>query len=311
MVRNGRDHGGGLDAAVATYGGVRRDWIDLSTGINPAPYPIPTLPPAVWADLPDVAAYAALDAAARSFWDIPSGADVLAVPGCSAAIAQIPGLNGGNAGTVGIPTPTYNEHAASFTAWGWDVRDVGQDATVLVHPNNPTGHFYTPKDIPQTPLTVIDESFCDTAPERSFIAQSGSPGVLVLKSFGKFWGLAGVRLGFVIGDAALVQTLRERLGPWQVSGPALAIGTKALSDTAWAAQTRTDLRLAAARLDRLMGAYGGDTPLFRTYRLDTAAALHRRLAQAHIWTRVFPYDTELIRFGLPPQGGWTRLEAAL
>ena len=134
-----RDHGGGLDAAAARYGGARGDWLDLSTGINPVPYPLPVLPVDVWTALPDRAATLALERAARAFWGVPDGATVLAAPGASALIAAIPRL--APAGRVAIAGPTYNEHQAAFIQAGWTVGAGGQ-ARVVVHPNNPDGRLH-------------------------------------------------------------------------------------------------------------------------------------------------------------------------
>lgn len=304
---NKPDHGGGIDAAAARHGGTRADWLDLSTGINPRPYPLPLLPADAWTALPDAAAFAALEAAARRFWRVPDGAAVLAAPGASALIARIPAL--APAGRVAIPAPTYNEHARAFRAAGWTVADDGNDATVVVHPNNPDGRLHP---LPDTPLSVIDESFCDISPEASHITHATRPGTLVLKSFGKFWGLAGLRLGFLIGDPALVARMETMIGPWAVSGPALAIGTAALSDAGWADATRARLTADAARLDALTGwTLAGGTPLFRLYDVGDAAAMQDRLARHHIWTRIFPWSDRLIRLGLPDGAGWDRLERAL
>ncbi|MEL7259771.1 MAG: threonine-phosphate decarboxylase [Pseudomonadota bacterium] len=306
-----RDHGGGLDAAVQRYGGVRDDWIDLSTGINPVAYPFTLSDRAAWTALPDAGAQMALCAAARRFWAVPDHLDVLAVPGASAAIAQIPRLQ--DAGTVRIPGPTYNEHAAAFRLHGWAVTDEAADAQVLVHPNNPTGQFWTADDIGPG-LHVIDESFCDIAPERSLVAAAGAD-TIVLKSFGKFWGLAGLRLGFVIGDAAHLARLADWIGPWPVSGVALAIGRAALENAGWAAATRARLATDAARLDAMLGAAGarvdGGTTLFRLYHVDDAAAWQDTLARHHIWSRIFPYSDHWLRLGLPDADGWARLDAAL
>lgn len=306
-----RDHGGGIDAAAARYGGVRADWIDLSTGINPVPYPLPALTPASWTALPDQAAATALTDAARRFWNVPERADILAAPGASALIAQIPRL--APPATVRIPGPTYNEHAASFAAQGWRIADKGS-AHVLVHPNNPDGNVWSLSDLTGD-LTVVDESFCDVAPEISLVSAATRPGTLVLKSFGKFWGLAGLRLGFAIGDPTLIAKLREMLGPWPVSGIALTVGAAALRDTAWADQTRARLTADAARLDALMTAKGaetiGGTSLFRLYKVGDAQGWQDHLAQRHIWTRIFPYATDWIRLGLPGPQDWTRVEAAL
>lgn len=307
-----RDHGGGVDDAAARFGGSRAGWLDLSTGINPVPYPVPPLDPSLWTALPDRAAQDALVAAARAFWRVPEAAAVLPAPGASALIARLPAL--APPGRVHIPAPTYNEHAAAFAAHGWkDGRD-RPDARVIVHPNNPTGHWYGSDDL-DAPLTVIDESFADVAPDRSLTGYTDRAGVVVLKSFGKFWGLAGLRLGFAIGPPELLDRLAAMLGPWPVSGPALAIGTMALNDPGWAAEARSRLAGDAAHLDALMRRAGADvqggTALFRLYRVDDPAAWQTRLARHHIWTRIFPYSDSWIRLGLPAPEAWPRLERAL
>lgn len=308
-----RDHGGGLDAAIAQYGGHRRDWIDLSTGINPSPYPIPSLQTYDWTALPDKAAQTALVQAARAFWDVPNGSAILPAPGASALIARIPSL--APPATVRIKTPTYNEHAAAFVAEGWQVTEDGPaQAQVLVHPNNPDGRIWSAPDV-NTPLTVIDESFCDVMPAASLIHLSTRPNTIILKSFGKFWGLAGLRLGFAIAPPEIIDRLTDMTGPWAVSGPALRIGTQALTDTAWATATRIRLTQEAQRLDKLMtlkGATGvGGTDLFRLFRVSNARDWQSRLARHHIWSRVFPYSDTYLRLGLPPSQAWPRLEAAL
>ncbi|RVT82146.1 pyridoxal phosphate-dependent class II aminotransferase [Rhodobacteraceae bacterium CCMM004] len=305
-MSGGRDHGGALDAAVARWGGRREDWLDLSTGIAPEPYPLPPIPPEAWTALPDAGMTARLARAARTFWHVPEAAAVLAVPGASAAIARLPHLR--PASTVAIPGPTYNEHAAAFAAAGWQVVAHGPAAArVVVHPNNPDGRWWSP-DETAAPLSVIDESFCDVAPDRSLIALADRPGTVVLKSFGKFWGLAGLRLGFAIGDPGLVAALAEALGPWPVSGPALAVGAAALEDRGWADAARARYAAGADRLDALTSLeVAGGTPLFRLYRVPNARTLHLRLAERHVLTRVFPYRDDWLRVGLPPEGAWDRL----
>ena len=311
-----RDHGGGLDAAIARHGGERIGWLDLSTGINPTPYAPTPVTAGAWCALPDKGANAALIGAARRFWHVPDRAEIIAAPGASSLIAQIPTLH--PAGRVTIPTPTYNEHAAAFAHHGWSVQTTGPaQAQVVVHPNNPDGRAWMHNNLPVSGagLTVIDESFCDVMPEGSCIAAASLPGTLILKSFGKFWGLAGLRLGFAIGDPELIATLRERLGPWAVSGPALQIGTAALSDEKWAEKTRASLARDAEHLDRLMQAAGartlGGTTLFRLYEVSDALEWQNKLAKHQIWTRVFPYNSQWLRLGLPPQDQWHRLEDAL
>lgn len=307
-----RDHGGGIDAAIARWGGARVDWLDLSTGINPVPYPLGEIPDFAWGSLPDHTAQNALLQAARRFWNVPDKAAILAAPGASALIARIPSLAA--AGRVDIPAPTYNEHAAAFAAQGWTISHEAPDARVLVHPNNPTGKLWHEADL-TAPLTVIDESFCDVTPTASLIHTSEQPGRVVLKSFGKFWGLAGLRLGFAIAHPDTIARLSDLTGPWAVSGPALHVGAKALNDNNWAHDTRRRLGADAARLDGLMTANNaritGGTSLFRLYEVDDAVLWQSHLAKHHIWARVFPYSSTFLRLGLPAPDQWAQLESAL
>jgi len=311
MQAGKRDHGGGLDAAIAKYGGKRADWLDLSTGINPVPYPAPALPADAWTALPDRAAFDRLIALARSHWNVPEGAAILPAAGASAIIAALPRLI--DAGQVAIPGPTYNEHGAAFRAAGWTLDTSARDAIVAVHPNNPDGVIWT-ADRLMAPLRIIDESFCDVMPAASLIALATRPGTIVLKSFGKFWGLAGLRLGFAIGDPDIIADLGDLLGPWNVSGPALSVGAEALSDPAWADDTRARLAADSDRLDALLASKGaplvGGTSLFRLYEVADAAAAQDQLAKHHVWSRVFPYATNWLRLGLPHPDRWDQLEAA-
>lgn len=313
-----RDHGGGIDAAILRYGGIRTGWLDLSTGINPVPYLMGDIAPDAWTALPDSAAQDRLIAAARAFWEVPEGAIVIAAPGASALIARMPALV--HAGPVYIPAPTYNEHAAAFAAAGFDVVNApvpephsDQSAQVFVHPNNPTGSFAP--DYGSHGLTVIDESFCDICPEQSLIARSARPGTVILKSFGKFWGLAGLRLGFAIGHPDTLHKMGDLIGPWAVSGPALEIGAQALTDFDWAGITRTRLKADARRLDDVLVRAGarvvGGCDLFRLYDVNDAAKWQDRLARGHVWSRVFPYSDRWLRLGLPAPDRWDQLEAAL
>ncbi len=318
LAHTQRDHGGGVDAAVAHYGGVRDDWLDLSTGINPIAYPVGELGPNVWAALPDTAAMERLLTAARTFWDVPKGATIIAAPGTSAIIALMPMVAKGD---VYIPPPTYNEHAAAFHAFGRRVTDdPAAPIHIYVHPNNPDGRLWDGRC--DARLTVIDESFCDTNPKISHVARTVEPGMIVLKSFGKFWGMAGLRLGFAIGRAETLlgppntPSLWDMLGPWAVSGPALAIGADALANFAWAAATRARLTETAARLDTFMAHVGahvvGGTSLFRTYEVPNANVWRDRFVQHKIWTRTFPYSTQWIRLGLPgDETAWQRLQRAI
>lgn len=307
-----RDHGGDIDAAIRRYGGTRAGWLDLSTGINPVPYPLPQLPDDAWNALPDTGAFAGLTDLARQFWNVPAKAAVLPANGTSAIIAALPRVL--EVGKVCIPTPTYNEHAAAFRTAGWTISETVHDAMVVVHPNNPDGKIWSTAKLSGR-ITIIDESFCDVIADQSLIHLAERPNTIILKSFGKFWGLAGLRLGFAIGDPALIARLSDLLGPWQVSGPALTIGAAALADPDWADATRARLAADSDRLDQLVTTKGaeviGGTTLFRLYRVDNAPAWQDRLAQGHVWSRIFPYADDWLRLGLPAPDRWNQLEAAL
>jgi len=320
-----RDHGGNLDAAIARFGGLAGDWIDLSTGINPRPYPIPDIPASAWAALPTEADMAGLsDVAARAY-----GAECVIAPvgGAQAAIQLIPALM--PPGQARVLGPTYNEHAACLRTGGWDVREVtrvddlaGADLAVVVNPNNPDGQRHMPDAVlalaDRAGLLVVDESFTDTTPELSVVPHltGDRERTIALRSFGKFFGLAGLRLGFALGGDRQIARLNEMAGPWPVSGPAITIGRAALSDLEWQERTRARLETDAARLDILADAAGwervGGTTLFRLYETGDAAAAQARLARAQIWSRKFPYAGGWLRLGLPgTEDEWTRLEAAL
>lgn len=312
MTDTPRDHGGGLDAAIALFGGHRADWLDLSTGINPVPYPVGPVAADAWTALPDKAATDRLIRAARNFWDVPADAHILPSNGASALIAAMPHVMRGK--SAAIPTPTYNEHAAAFRAQNYALTDGMADVRVLVHPNNPDGRLWGAQELTRGP-TVLDESFCDSCPQHSHTAQAGRSDLVVLKSFGKFWGLAGMRLGFVIASPEIVARCRDEIGPWAVSGPALEIGATALEDVAWADATRARLSRDAERLDALMAKSGipsvGGTSLFRLYEVDNAVSWQEKLASGHVWSRIFPYSDRWLRLGLPAPDRWDQLEAAL
>jgi cobalamin biosynthetic protein CobC len=277
------------------------------------PYPLPPIPPEAWERLPDRAAQAGLEEAARAFWRVPERAEVVAAPGLSTLIARLPHVLG--LGRVAIPGPTYNEHAAAFRAAGAAVLDDARPGPlVAVHPNNPDGRTWPASALDGRPLVVVDESFCDPTPDLSHVARTARPGTVVLKSFGKFWGLAGLRLGFaILAPGAAAEGLRDALGPWPVSGPALAVGAAALRNGAWAEGARARLQADAARLDALLAERGarvmGGTSLFRLYEVDDAQAWSERLARSRVLARTFP-TRDVAAPGLPATGGWGRVEAA-
>lgn len=311
-----RDHGGNIEAAKARFGGA--DWVDLSTGINRVPYPV-AVSDAAFAALPLRGAMAQVLTAARAAYR--SDAPIVALAGAQGAIQMMPGVM--RPGLARVVGPTYNEHAACLTAQGWRVQTVagladlaGADLGVVVNPNNPDGRMWSRDQVldlrGKVGLLVVDESFADPVPQVS-VADMAGPGLMVLRSFGKFYGLAGLRLGFALGEAALITRMADLAGPWPVSGPALEIGARALLDRDWQAATTARLASEALRLDALAVSWGwtlvGGGHLFRTYETGDAVAAQDVLARAQVWSRIFPWSKGWLRLGLPGLTEWDRLNA--
>jgi cobalamin biosynthetic protein CobC len=315
-------HGGRLGAACAAWPNAPTPWLDLSTGINPRPYPILALDPETWSRLPDPESLRRLERIAAAAFGVEDPARVVAAAGSEALIRLLPRLL--TARCVAIPARTYGGHAGAWRAAGARIVDLDEtaaDLRVLVNPDNPTGRVLSADQVlnlADGPL-LVDEAFADLDPPRSVAVLAGATGhegLMVLRSFGKFYGLAGARLGFLVAEPALATRVRRALGDWPVSGPAIAAGLTAYADTAWAVQTRLRLIGDAARLDSLLDGAGftivGGTPLFRLAQAADASRRFEILARAGILTRPFPWDETLIRFGLPgPQADWLRLADAL
>jgi cobalamin biosynthetic protein CobC len=306
-------------------------WLDLSTGINPHPWPIPaTLPDMSWQRLPSRADQEALTTAARSVYSLPASVEIAAASGSQALIQWLPYLAG--PGAVAVRGPTYGEHAAAWSNAGHEVialaaldhlPDHARHA-VIVNPNNPDGRLLDHATLAGVAALlrqrdgwlVIDEAFADLDPACSAVALCHDLPVIILRSFGKFYGLAGLRLGFAIGPPAMIERVAQALGPWPCSGPALTIGRAALLDQEWADRARETLKSQACRLDNVLGATGfsivGGTALFRLVRHGDARAIHQALARQHIWCRRFEWAEDLLRFGLPGEdAAFGRLAAAL
>jgi cobalamin biosynthetic protein CobC len=317
------EHGGALLAAAARYGIEPAGWLDLSTGINPAGWPAPPVPAAVWQRLPE--AEDGLAQAAAAYYGC---SDILPVAGSQAAIQTLPRLRA--ASRVGVPHPAYAEHAHAWRAAGhavlaWDAAMGVEalDVLVLVHPNNPGGQTYAPAELldwharlaARGGWLVVDEAFIDATPEASLAGRCPRPGLIVLRSLGKFFGLAGARVGFVLAEPAVLGALDDRLGPWAVSAPSRWVACAALADTAWQQSARPAVAAAGARLADLLRSHGlapaGGTALFQWVRIPDAAERHERLARQGILTRLFA-DPSGLRFGLPRhEADWARLAAAL
>jgi cobalamin biosynthetic protein CobC len=168
----------------------------------------------------------------------------------------------------------------------------------------------------QRGLLIVDESFMDFTPEGSIARFAQNESLVVLRSFGKAYGLPGLRLGFALCSRARGAPLRAALGPWAVSGPALAIAARALADQAWRTGAARACAGEAARLDALLTKARfqivGGTTLFRLAAHPQGSRRYAHLAACGILTRGFADRPDGLRFGLPPnESAWARLAAAL
>ena len=323
-------HGGNLAAARALYGEPAGGWLDLSTGINPCGYPVPPIPPEAWLRLPEDDG---LEAQAAAHYGLSDARAVLAVAGSQAAIRALPALL--PRGRVGVAQVGYSEYAPAFARAGHDVVQLPESAflgdlpddvrhLVVVNPNNPTARLLPAERLrnwharlhARGGTLIVDEAFVeafDTGPTLAPLA--GTPGLVVLRSIGKFYGLAGARIGFVLAAPDVLTALRDALGHWTVNGPARAVVRVALADTAWQAATRNRLQREGARLHTLLNHHGlpnAATPLFAWAPTAHAPTLHASLARLGVWTRRFDAPVPGLRFGLPAdEPGWQRLGDAL
>ncbi|AJZ14355.1 threonine-phosphate decarboxylase [Xanthomonas citri pv. citri] len=320
------EHGGRLRRAAQAYNIPLAQWLDLSTGVSPFAWPVPAIPEHVWQRLPEDDDGLAERAAA--YYGAPR---VLPVAGSQAAIQALPLLRAPS--RVGVLTPGYAEHAQAWQRAGHQVVPMSAaqllqagetlDVIVLIHPNNPCADRFDPDTLLQLHARlaarggwlVIDEAFMDATPQHSVCAFTQRPGLVVLRSVGKFFGMAGARAGFVCADRALLDAVRERLGPWTLGGPARWAVQQVLADTPWQLQACARLHAASQRLAQLLHAHSivltASTAFFQWCRREYAATLHVALAQRGILTRLFDTPSSL-RFGLPPDAaGEARLDAAL
>lgn len=320
------EHGGQLRAAAARYGIPLERWLDLSTGINPLPYTPPAIPLEAWAHLPQE--HDGLEEAAAAYYGTPH---LLPLSGSQAAIRALPRLR--PPARVGVLHPGYAEHAHAWRDAGHKVAELAApdieahadrlDVLVLMQPNNPTGTVFTHAQLrdwherlaAHGGWLVVDEAFIDAGPQPSFASKQMPQGLIVLRSLGKFFGLAGARVGFALAHPGLLANMRELLGPWGVTGPARFVAQAALRDRTWQKATRERLQQDGARLAQLLSGAclppAGGCALFQWVLTDAAEELHRELAQRGILTRRFTQPRSL-RFGLPgTEADWDRLHAAL
>jgi cobalamin biosynthetic protein CobC len=319
-------HGGRLRQAARDYGIPLAQWLDLSTGINPAGWPVPPLPPQCWQRLPEDDD-GLLEAAAACY----GTSQLWPCAGSQQAIQTLPQLRA--PGRVGLLQPSYAEHAHAWRNTGHAVVPLAPDAVeaqldaldvlLLVNPNNPTGAHFTPEQLlawhaclaARGGWLVVDEAFMDATPQYSIAAHCGASGLIVLRSLGKFFGLAGARVGFVLAWPQLLQRLAQRFGPWAVNHPAREVARLALQDSVWQHAMRRRLHEQGARLAALLHTAGltpcGGTALFQYVTTPEAASVQQALARQGILVRRFEQPAAL-RFGLPgDEAAWQRLHAAL
>jgi len=328
-VSESMHHGGRLNQAAREWGIPRSRWLDLSTGINPAPWPVPPLPPEVWQRLPEDDD--GLPNIVRQWAGAPASAAVLPLPGSQAAIQALPRLR--PPCRVGVPRPGYAEHAHRWRQAGHQVRALDTrsldqaldqlDVVVWVQPNNPTGETLAPEQLQRWHRNlaerggwlVIDEAFLPGHASASLSSLAGAPGLVILRSLGKFFGLAGVRAGAILAWPELADCMAERIGPWSVSAPARFIMARALADRSWQQEAAGRLAESGARLDALLRDFRlppeGGTALFRYLRHPRARAIADHLARQAVLVRVFE-DPAALRFGLPgDEAQWQHLERGL
>lgn len=319
-------HGGRLLEAAQKYQIPVSDWLDLSTGINPNGYPVPIIPDSVWLRLPE--SLDGLIDAAQHYYQCDS---LLAVAGSQAAILALPRLR--KSSVVGLVAPSYAEHAHAWQKAGHTIVSLSAndidlhidrlDCLVLVNPNNPSACQFSKEqcfawlDVLQKKngWLIVDEAFIDCVPELSLSAYAPLKGLIILRSIGKFFGLAGIRAGFVLAEADILEQLDELLGPWALSNPTRFVTACALQDKRWQDEVRVQLQQDSERLACLLCEYQlmptGSTSLFQWVITENAAEIHDLLAKQAVFTRLFVQPASL-RFGLPAnESEWVCLAAAL
>lgn len=316
-------HGGNLTRASREFGIPVADWLDLSTGISPWSWPVPPVPEPVWRRLPedsdDLAAVAAACYGCRR-------EQVLPVPGSQYALQQLPALL--PATTVALPLWGYGEHLAAWQRAGHRIHRYRNEEEltalvadgdcrhgVVINPGNPTAQTLAPARLRRLASLLaeregwllVDEAFMDSRPALS-LAGEIEPGLVVLRSLGKFFGLAGVRLGFALAEPGLLARLAADLPPWAVSHPARWVGAGALADLAWQQRQRTRMVSLASTWHRDLQAL---LPALSFQACDFFASgtgpwalcrrLYRQAGERGLLLRLLgpEEDVGMVRLGLP------------
>lgn len=329
-------HGGDISGASAQFGIDTDDWIDLSTGISPWSWPVPPMPSKIWRTLPDSGD--GLEQAAAGCYGCPADS-LVATPGSQYALQQVPTLV--PCGRVAMPLRGYAEHRLAWQRAGHQLIDYGTlaelqqlvgdkrvDHAVVINPNNPTGETVEAQSllalreqlVARSGWLLVDEAFVDATPENSLTPHCPLPGLMVLRSLGKFFGLAGVRLGFLIGPQQQIERLRQEMMPWQVSHPARWVGRQALLDVRWQQLQRRRLEEQSRRWMETLRGFFSDlvfvgSPLFVSAlgEADYCQSLYRALGQQGMLIRQFEAigDQAMLRFGLPAEAEREKVLAVL
>ncbi len=310
-------HGGSVDVMRGMFPNAPEPWIDLSTGVNPWPYPHTELSHLSLHHLPTETAYRDCQRSLATAIGAPEES-VLLAPGSELVIRLLPTVMSPR--SVAILSPTYGDHSVVWSGAGCRVVTTEDplsyadqvDAVVLCNPNNPDGRVFSRHDLDKVRRVlaardgwlIVDEAYADLTPEVSLADDGGTDGLIVLRSTGKFFGLAGLRLGALIAPPGLRKWMSDRLGVWPISGGALEIGDRAYRDLSWQAETRRNLAQARQRLDHTLSQAGlnavGGTDLFAYVETAKAHDLWRHLGEAGIYVRRFSHTDRHLRIGLPP-----------
>ena len=305
-------HSGDIDKAIRVYGGAERNWIDLSTGINPESYPIPKLLNTDWRNLPTQSEIEKLESIIQL--EFKTSSNVLLTPGSQIAISLLPTIL--KKQEVGILEPTYSDYRESFENAGYKVCSCKKfkelfDAkiAIIVNPNNPDGKSYNLEKLihlsEKVEMLILDESFIEASKAESIIAyiNEKTNNIIVVKSFGKFFGLAGLRLGFVISGKSIILKLKRIFSSWPVSKVSIKIATKAIRDKKWINNTQLKLLKNVNELDKILKPFNfnliGGTNLFRLYSTPNSILSQKLLAKFFIWSRIFAYSKKWLRLGIP------------
>lgn len=316
-------HGGNKNEAARAYGIEPAEMIDLSTGISPNPYPLSLsqLDLSDLIELPQEDKAASLKNIMRKAWSVPDSAEIALASGSGALISLIPHIHKGDMRQVYCPEPAYSEHPMAWQRAGFrmipyeagTIPEIYLNKTaaiIAVQPGNPMGHCASPdawlelmeKAAAHKVMIIMDEAFIDLMPEQSLVPYLGRKGLIVIRSFGKFYGLAGVRLGAAIGHPDDITALEDLLGPWPVSAMAVQFAAEAMSDHGWADDQRDWCATQMASLKKELMARGitiiGGTDLYVLIEIEDAKTLQDKLARAGFWTRIFEHYPNWMRLGL-------------